>query len=268
MNLDQAFLKLKPRPFYRDFDRRFPLSSEIAKLLCLMRRERHSTRRLLLSGWWNLCFPAGLNQSVAKFSRGTEAANNGRSKGAEMKMQRRLQTVLAFMMMAGALCAQETRRIITNPSPNPADDTKSNSSQVPEAYALTGHFDRIVIIRLKNGANLLAGMNRVVKEQHIENGVILSAIGSLRGWEVHQVSNRHLPTQDTIESNPTQPCDLVSMNGYIINGRIHAHMTLATPDRVIAGHVEAGNEVYTYAIVTVGVMNGTNLARIDDKTYR
>jgi predicted DNA-binding protein with PD1-like motif len=185
-----------------------------------------------------------------------------------MKAPWSMQVAIALVMLAGAACAQETRHTITNPSPNPRDDTKPNSSAVPDAYALTGHFDRIVVIRLKNGTNLLAGMNKVVKEQHIENGVILSAIGSLRSWEVHQISNRHLPTQDTIESNPTQPCDLVSMNGYVINGRIHAHMTLATPDRVIAGHVEAGNEVYTYAIVTVGVMNGTNLAHIDDKGYR
>jgi predicted DNA-binding protein with PD1-like motif len=185
-----------------------------------------------------------------------------------MKARWSIEAAMALAMLAGAVCAQETRHTITNPSPNPRDDTKANSSAVPDAYALTGHFDRIVVIRLKNGTNLLAGMNRVVKEQHIENGVILSAIGSLRGWEVHQISNRHLPTQDTIEGNPTQPCDLVSMNGYVINGRIHAHMTLATPDRVIAGHVEAGNEVYTYAIVTVGVMNDTNLAHIDDKGYR
>ena len=169
---------------------------------------------------------------------------------------------------AGALRAQETRRTVTNPSPNPLDDSKPDSSAVPEAYALTGHFDRIVVIRIKNGANLLEGMKREVKEQNIRNGVILSAIGSLRGYEVHQVSNRELPTQDTFEKNPTQPADLVSMNGYVIDGRIHAHMTLATPSRVIAGHVEEGNEVYTYAIVTIGVMNGTNLEKIDDKTYR
>ena len=181
----------------------------------------------------------------------------------------RSRVLLAILLTAPLLlCAQETRHIATSPSPNPADDTKPNSSAVPDAYALTGHFDRIVVIRLKNGANLLAGMNKVIKEEHIENGVILSAIGSLRSWNVHQISNRNLPTQDTLEANPTQSCDLVSMNGYVINGRIHAHMTLATPDRVIAGHVEAGNEVYTYAIVTVGVMNGTNLAHIDDKGYR
>ena len=45
-------------------------------------------------------------------------------------------------------------------------------------------------------------------------------------------------------------------------------MTLATPDKVIAGHMESGNEVYTYAIITIGVMNGTKLDKIDDKTYR
>jgi predicted DNA-binding protein with PD1-like motif len=174
----------------------------------------------------------------------------------------------ACLLLAIAARAQETRHTVTNPSPNPADDTKPNSSAVPDAYALTGHFERVVVVRLKNGANLLAGMEKVLREQHIQNGVILSAIGSLRGWEVHQISNRQLPTQDTFESNPTQPCDLVTMNGYVIDGRIHAHMTLATPDRVIAGHVEKGNEVYTYAIVTVGVLKDTDLARIDDKGYR
>lgn len=177
-----------------------------------------------------------------------------------------LSSVCLLLVVTGR--AQETRHTITNPSPNPADDKRSNSPAVPEAYTLTGHFDRIVVIRLKNGANLLAGMEKAVREQHIQNGVILAAIGSLRGYEVHQISNRQLPTQDTFVSNPTQPCDLVSMNGYVIDGRIHAHMTLATPDRVIAGHLEKGNEVYTYAIVTVGVLRDTDLAHIDDKAYR
>ena len=185
-----------------------------------------------------------------------------------MTSRRMLVAVAVALMTAGVLRGQETRRTVTNPSPNPVDDSKPNSGAVPDAYALVGHFDRIVVIRLKNKANLLDGMNKVVKEQHIQNGVILSAIGSLRGYEVHAVSNRDLPTRDTFTKNPTQPADLVSMNGYVINGRIHAHMTLATPDKVIAGHVEEGNEVYTYAIVTIGVMNGTNLDKIDDKTYR
>lgn len=182
---------------------------------------------------------------------------------------RRARTLLtAVLATAGVLFAQQTRRTVKNPSPNPADDAKPNSSAVPDAYALVGHFDRIVVIRLKYKANLLDGMNKVVQEQHIRNGVILGAAGSLRGYEVHQVSNRDMPSEDTYTKNPTQPADLVSMNGYVINGRIHAHMTIATPDRVIAGHVEPGNEVFTFAIVTIGVMDDTNFDKLDDKTYR
>jgi predicted DNA-binding protein with PD1-like motif len=183
----------------------------------------------------------------------------------------KIRQALALALAACAFLSthgQETRRVVRNPSPNPTDDTKANSPSVPDAYSLVGHFDRIVVIRLKQRANLLEGMKKVVAEQHIQNGVILSAIGSLRGYEVHAISNRDLPTQDTFVKNPTQPVDLVGMNGYVINGRIHAHMTLATPDKVIAGHVEEGNEVYTYAIVTIGVMNETNFDKIDDKGYR
>lgn len=182
--------------------------------------------------------------------------------------RRRMELLAAVLVVAGGMSGQETRRVIKNPSANPTDDSKANSSGVPDAYAIVGHFDRVVVIRLKYKANLLEGMNQVVKEQHIRNGVILSAAGSLRGYEIHTVSNRDMPSEDTIVKNPTQPVDLVSMNGYVINGRIHAHMTIATPDRVIAGHVEEGNEVFTFAIVTIGVMNGANFDKLDDKTYR
>ncbi len=185
-----------------------------------------------------------------------------------MTSRRRMKVLAAVLTMAGVMCGQETHRAVKNPSANPADDSKANSSAVPDAYALVGHFDRIVVIRLKYKANLLEGMKKIIAEQHIQNGVILSAVGSLRGYEIHTVSNRDMPSEDTFVKNPTQPVDLVSMNGYVINGRIHAHMTIATPDRVIAGHVEEGNEVFTFAVVTIGVMNDTNLDKIDDKTYR
>ena len=59
------------------------------------------------------------------------------------------------------------------------------------------------------------------------------------------------------------------MNGYIINGKIHAHMTLAKPDRAFGGHLEPGTAVFAFAMVTVGVMNeDVDFAGLDDKTIR
>jgi predicted DNA-binding protein with PD1-like motif len=69
--------------------------------------------------------------------------------------------------------------------------------------------------------------------------------------------------------DPTAPADLISMNGYIMDGKIHAHVTLANPDHAFGGHLEPGTPVFTFAIVTVGVLkDGADLSRLDDKTYR
>ena len=59
------------------------------------------------------------------------------------------------------------------------------------------------------------------------------------------------------------------MNGYIIEGRVHAHLMLATPDKTIGGHLEPGTNVFTFAVVTLGVLSDSvDFSHLDDKTYR
>jgi predicted DNA-binding protein with PD1-like motif len=161
--------------------------------------------------------------------------------------------------------AQETRHTVVHAGAGPA---RANSSAVPDVVAQTGHFDRIVVLRLKYKTDLLAGLEQEVKQQHIENGVILAGIGSVRGYQLHQVANRTFPTHDTYVKNPTEPADVVSMNGYVIAGELHPHITLATPDRVIAGHLEPGTQVFTFVLVTIGVLDGVDLRHADDGSYR
>ena len=36
----------------------------------------------------------------------------------------------------------------------------------------------------------------------------------------------------------------------------------------MAGHLEPGTTVFTFAIITIGVMNDADLTRVDDWTYR
>ena len=183
-------------------------------------------------------------------------------------MKLRATLALGLLLATTAAAAQQTHWTRVHPSKNAKDDSKPNSPSVPDVYSLTGHFDRIVVLRMKYKANLLKCIQEELKKDDIRNGVILAGIGSVRGYEVHQVANRTFPVREAFEKNPTEPADIVSMNGYIVNGRVHAHITLATSDRVMAGHLEPETQVFTFAIVTVGVMNGTNLARIDDMTYR
>ncbi len=193
-------------------------------------------------------------------------ANAVGRRGAGRRMRIAAGMAVLALSAASWLAAQETRRMIAHQAP--AGGAKPNSSAVPDVYAVTGHFDRVVVLRFKYKSDLLAGLNQIVRQEHIENGVILAAVGSVRGYQLHQVSNRTLPSQNTFETNPTQGADIVSMNGYVLNGETHPHITLATPDRVIAGHLEPGTQVYTFAIVTIGVMNDVNFSRMDDSAYR
>ncbi len=180
-----------------------------------------------------------------------------------------MRNLVLLFALASALFAQETRREQTNRSPNPADDLKPNSDKIPEVYAIDGQFDRVITLRFKFGTDMLAGLEKMVAQQKIRNAVILAGAGSVRGYHLHQVSNRELPSKNMFEKNANAPADLISMNGYIIDGKIHAHMTLATPDKAFGGHLEPGTEVFTFGIVTIGIMkDGVDFTHLDDKNYR
>ena len=59
------------------------------------------------------------------------------------------------------------------------------------------------------------------KQHKIKNAVILSGIGAVRGYHVHTVSNRTFPSKNVFIKDPTAPADLTSINGYVIDGRVH-----------------------------------------------
>jgi predicted DNA-binding protein with PD1-like motif len=180
-----------------------------------------------------------------------------------------MKTSILLFALAGMLAAQQTRHEIVNAAPTPAEDAKSNSDKVPDVYPITGRFDRVITLRFKFDTDLLAGMERMVKQEKIRNAVILSGAGSVRGYQIHQVSNRTFPSKNMFVKDPTAPADLIGMNGYIIDGKIHAHMTLANPEKAFGGHLEPGTSVFTFAIVTLGVMDsGADFSHLDDKTYR
>jgi len=172
-------------------------------------------------------------------------------------------------LLACTLAAQQTRHEVLNASPNPADDARPLNPTVPDVYAIPTQFDHVLILRFKFDTDLLAGIEKMVKQQKIQNAVFLSAIGSVRGYQIHQVSNRVLPSKNMFVKDPTAPADLIGMTGYVMNGRVHAHVTLSSPDGAFGGHLEPGTTAFTFVAVTVGVLkDGVDISRLDDKSYR
>jgi predicted DNA-binding protein with PD1-like motif len=180
-----------------------------------------------------------------------------------------MKLLLLLVAMAAAVSAQETRREVTNAAANPADDTKGLSASVPDVYAVSTQFDRVVVLRFKFGTDLLAGLEKMVKQEKIKNAVILSGFGSVRGYQVHQVSNRDFPSKNMYVKNPTLPADIIGMSGFVMDGRLHPHITLAIPEKSFGGHLEPGTSVFTFAVVTLGVLPGNiDFTKLDDKSFR
>lgn len=177
-----------------------------------------------------------------------------------------MRRMLLVLMLALALCAQETRREATLAAP---DDKKPLSAQVPDVYAIRSQFERVLVLRFKFDTDLLAGLEKMVKQEKIKNAVILSAFGSVRGYQVHQVSNRDFPSKNMFVKDPTKPADIIGMSGFIMDGKLHPHITLSVPEKSFGGHLEPGTNVFTFAVVTLGVLpDNIDFGKLDDKSYR
>ena len=178
---------------------------------------------------------------------------------------------IAILVLATAVAsqygeAQQTRREITKKSPG---DAKALSPSVPEVYAIPAQFQRVVVLRFKNQTDLLAGLEKSIKEQKIKNAVILAGIGSVRNYQVHSVSNRDFPSKNLFIKDPTSPADIVSVNGYVVNGEVHAHMTMTDGDKAFGGHIEPETNIFTFAAITLAVFDDkVDLTNLLNKDHR
>lgn len=175
---------------------------------------------------------------------------------------------LVLLTASLALPAQETHRIVTHPA-DPANDARPNNPAVPDVSVLSSQLQRIVVLRFKYNTDLLAALRKSIADQKIQNAVIVSAVGSVRGYQVHQVANRDFPLKESFVQDPTDPADIIGMSGFIANGRVHPHIVLANQDHAFGGHLEPGTTVFTFAVVTIGVLDDhVDLSKFDDWNFR
>lgn len=182
-----------------------------------------------------------------------------------------MRALLAFflaMAFAIALPAQKTRHEVVKPT-TPAEDSKANSPDIPEGVAISTEFERVVVFRFKYQTDLLAGIQELIEKEGIRNAVILSGIGSVRNYQVHSVSNREFPSKNVFIEDKSAPADIISVNGYVLDGRLHPHIALSDGNQAFGGHLEPGTNVFTFAILTLGVFgDDVDMHRLDDKTWR
>ena len=138
----------------------------------------------------------------------------------------------------------------------------------PAVLSLSTEIKGLVLVRLKYNTDLLEGLQQAVKEEKIKNAVILSGVGSVTSYRVHAVSNTTLPAK-LAYTQRAGAMDLIAVNGYVLDGRIHAHITMTDDQKAFGGHLHEGTKVFTFAIVTLGILDDDlDLSRFDDSTWR
>lgn len=134
----------------------------------------------------------------------------------------------------------------------------------PAVYTLNSQFQRIVVVRLKNQTDILEGLKQAVAREKVKNAIFISGMGSVTRYSVHVVKNTVFPPVDEFPK-AEGPYDILGVNGMVIDGKVHAHITLANPQKAIGGHIEPGTSVFTFAMITLGVLRDSDtLNRFDD----
>jgi predicted DNA-binding protein with PD1-like motif len=105
-------------------------------------------------------------------------------------------------------------------------------------------------LRLNPGDDLLEELRRFAGESGIQNAVILSGIGSVTSHHYHVVSTPVNPPENAFTRGDA-PADIVNINGFIINGRVHAHVIFSDTRIAYGGHLEKGVRVLTFSILTI-----------------
>ena len=136
-----------------------------------------------------------------------------------------------------------------------------------------GKLGRVIAVRLKPGTDVLLGLQEACERNGINNGVILSAIGSLQ--DPHFCNPVELPTKagygygETLHL--TGPIELTSASGIIChddegNTNLHVHMTVT--DRhgnAHGGHLVEGTQVLLTVDVILAEIEGLVMGRKFDE---
>jgi predicted DNA-binding protein with PD1-like motif len=181
-------------------------------------------------------------------------------------MMKSLFTTLALLSIMASLSGQT---IEDEPFYHiKAPDSLVGNEEVPDVYYSYTSFEKVMVARLKHQTDILEGLNEIVQKEKIKNAVILTGIGSVTNWHIHVVDNKTFPSENVFIKKDI-PADVTNITGYVVDGRVHAHLTLSDESLAIGGHLEPGTNVFTFCVITIAVLDdNTSLTRFDDKTLR
>lgn len=144
-------------------------------------------------------------------------------------------------------------------------DNINNNIQMAE-----GRLGRVVVLRLKPGTDVLLGLQAACQQAGINNGVIVSAIGSLsevRFCDPIEIAEKRARYGYGDPLQLEGPIELLSASGIICHDdsgatNLHVHVDLADQNgKAYGGHLVEGTKVLLTLDAVIGEIDGVDMRR-------
>jgi predicted DNA-binding protein with PD1-like motif len=120
--------------------------------------------------------------------------------------------------------------------------------------------ERIHILRIDPGEDVLESIRRFLQEANVRQAVVLGGYGTLAAYHLHWVAHNRIPTENLFRRGEGG-LELLSMNGLVVEGEPHIHITLSTPEGAFGGHLEPGCIAYVLCEIFFAEVGGARMTR-------
>ncbi len=131
---------------------------------------------------------------------------------------------------------------------------------------------KVHLVHLGPNEDVLEGLKTFLRENNVQNGVILSGIGSLSRCSFHGVVTSAFPAKDEYYVYENAPTEVCGCSGIIADYEPHVHMALSVAKKpgeflTAVGHLEPGCTVFCLAEFSILELEQVEMRRVPDKDH-
>jgi len=119
---------------------------------------------------------------------------------------------------------------------------------------------KVHILRVDPGEDVLESVRSFLTDSGVKQAVVLGGYGTLAAHHLHWVTHNKIPSESTF-GRGEGGIEILSMNGLVVEGEPHIHVTLSTPEGAYGGHLEEGCIAYVLCEITLAEIDGPALSR-------
>lgn len=108
----------------------------------------------------------------------------------------------------------------------------------------------VLVVALDTGEDLHDGVLEACRQRGVRHAVVLEGHATVAPAVIHAVTSTGYPIDEHLRTLPG-PLELTGMQGLVVDGEMHAHVSLADKGRAYGGHLHAGTRVLYLAEVSL-----------------